>query len=178
MDQLVPSQASTRVLPLFPPTAVQLVGERQEMPHKKLSFPDSAGNELTVQFVPFHSSASAFMVCDVLPTAMQNDGDVHETPTNRSFAETSSLGTMDQLVPFHFSAWVDDEPPTAMQNVGETHETPPREIALGLETTDQAGGCAEAGALSRATGDAANTVMSSPTLAARRRSIIGLLLPQ
>ena len=96
---------------------------------------------------------------------MQNVGEVHATPENRSFVVTFWLATMDQLVPFHCSASVDDKPPTAMQNVEETHETPPREIVLGLETTDHVGArvCADAGVLSRATGNEANAVMSSPT---------------
>jgi hypothetical protein len=55
--QLVPFQASTRVVPSAVPTAMQAFGAEQEMPFRELLFAAGLGVAWIAQLVPFHTSA-------------------------------------------------------------------------------------------------------------------------
>jgi hypothetical protein len=82
-----------------------------------------------------------------LPTAVQAEAEVHETPM-RPFSSRPlmvGLGTIDQAVPFHCSTrvWpVDAIEPTATQTETEAHETAsrvgPEPLVVGLGAIDQA----------------------------------------
>jgi hypothetical protein len=107
----------------------------------------------TDQLVPVHDSASVLICTLVLfsryPTAVQADGDTHDTPlrwlepfTGGGWGE----GATDQLVPFHDSISVlmtsplRSKKPTAVQAVADTHDTPSSSDPtpfVGVGITDQ-----------------------------------------
>ena len=89
---------------------------------------------------PFHCSVRVCWLWPVpdVPTAMQNEGEVHETPVRLA----AGLGTTLQVAPFHCSMRL----PTATQDEAEMHEIPVR-LAAGLGTIVQlAEGAAATGA--------------------------------
>ena len=87
------------------------------------------------QLLPFHRSASVAsppprFVND--PTAVQDLGDAHDTPSRLLLVAPAGFGVrwIDQLLPFHRSASVTSPParlvenPTAVQELGDGHDTP------------------------------------------------------
>jgi hypothetical protein len=105
---------------------------------------------------PFHDSISVSAMLDWfgsygvnVPTAVQAEGLLHETPPRVLFwmLEVLGLGTIDHAEPFHdsisvwFSAPSTASTPTAVQAVELLHETPVNELGwlsevLGLGTID------------------------------------------
>jgi hypothetical protein len=91
------------------PTAVHDDGDRQVIPSGR---PD--GLETADHFDPFHCSSA-------LPTARQNEGEVHETPVSWE----PVLGTVLQEVPFHCRMkYLGYAFPMATQNEADVQETP------------------------------------------------------
>ena len=118
------------------PTAVQDLGDGHDTPTSRLRVaPAGLGVRWIAQLLPFHRSASvastpARFVND--PTAVQDLGDVHDTPSRLLLVAPAGFGVrwIDQLVPFHRSASVAAAPvrlvknPTAVQELRDTHATP------------------------------------------------------
>jgi hypothetical protein len=161
-DQVLPFQYSAtvsavRLLSVYWPTAVQLVGEGQETPCKRLL---AAAAGLGVAWIdhlllPSQCSASITEAAGPLvsyhPTAVQLLARAHEIPTRvLNFVALVGLGVActHHLLPFQCSASVNPAPllsrycPTAVQLVGAAHETSYRELAaapagLGVSWIDQ-----------------------------------------
>src|SRR5207248_1051206 len=100
---------------------------------KTFSLDATLGLGTTDLTLPFHDSTSELEPLFVVyvPTAMQADGPVHETPFNRSSSDAAStvgLGTIDHAEPFHTSIsersrWSVKWCPTAMHATGLLHDT-------------------------------------------------------
>jgi hypothetical protein len=146
MAQVVPFQRSTRVVvPEFDvafrfPAAVQPAGVVHDTAART---PPGGGLGVgwMVQFVPFHRSASVPMGLPALsvwaPTAVQNEGEVQDTPARKLPAAPVGVGTgrICHRVPSHRSATspvgkpeLSKDVPTAMQNVLAVQETPNRAV--------------------------------------------------
>ncbi len=90
----------------------------------------------TDQSTPFQDSANPWLL-EVLPMAMQNVGEVHDTVPNAPPSVGVRLGTTVQVVPSHVSTRVKlvgvplpTLPPTATQNVADIHDTDARSLLL------------------------------------------------
>jgi len=121
-----------------PPMAMQNDPVRHDTPPKTLPCaPEGVGVGWTRQAVPFHRSARGTEMparLVVWPTAVHDEGDVHETMDNIPGGSVG-VGRMLHRVPFHRSArnppmlvglWV---PPTAMHDLGEVQSTLNRALA-------------------------------------------------
>src|SRR5262249_36552405 len=120
-----------------PQMAMQNESVRQDPPPKTLPGPGGVGVGWTRQAVPFHRSArgtkmpARLVVC---PTAVHDEGDVHETMDNTPGGSVG-VGRMLHRVPFHRSARNPpmslglEVPPTAMHDLGEVQATLKRPLA-------------------------------------------------
>src|SRR5215475_827427 len=138
---LLPFHRSASVLTgVWFPTAVHAEAEEQATPLRAALGPAGAGLKVgTIRHVrPFHRSASVPSDWPVagsnsLPTAMQDDRDVHATPPRSltAFPGRLGVGWMRQVWPSHRSARVPPGvlpggsmlPPTAVHADGEVHDT-------------------------------------------------------
>ena len=140
MTQDIPFQRSATVCTTpdakcCSPVAVQEDGEVHEMPPRKVwTDPAGLGVLRIVHLLPFQCSlrARAGPDCDVVvkyaPTAMQSDGEMHETPIRPLAWAPEGLGTgwMVHRVPFHRSARApESDIPTAMHADGAVQDTAP-----------------------------------------------------
>jgi hypothetical protein len=146
---------STNVLwfPPLEPTAVHAVGPRHDTPLRPSPWVDEVFGLGTIDHPdPSHDSIKVppgTVSADALPTAVQADGELQDTP-NRALSwvgEVLGLATMDHTEPFHDSISVCsvNAPmlymPTAKQADGPLHDTPYRALlkadgTLGLARMD------------------------------------------
>ena len=115
------------------PTAVQAVADVQETPFRVLKVALLSGGLSAVHVEPFQTSASGASRRALFayhPTAMQNAGEVHETPDRPLPLVGLLVGGLwiVHLVPSQNSASSSPAPgpekdPIAVQNVDEVHET-------------------------------------------------------
>lgn len=106
----------------------------------------------TDHVLPFNDSmrvrGAVRLFAEVVPTAMHEVVEVHDTPVRYSTVPGLGLWETDHVLPFHDSmrvslTVVDEEEPTATHEVVEAHDTPSRPSkalvppGLGLEENDQ-----------------------------------------
>jgi hypothetical protein len=127
------------------PVVVQADGEVQEMPPRKVcTAPAGLGVGRMLQTFPFQRSVRGLTgppweaVVLYAPAAMQNDGEVHETPPRPLKCPAAGVGTcwIRHLVPFQRSASSPEfDPPTAKHAKRDAQETAFREtpgtVAIG-----------------------------------------------
>src|SRR6266581_3193258 len=127
------------------PTAVQAEGEAHDTPFRTLTCaPAGWGVRWIRQVVPFHRSASVTGTPELFtktPTAVQAEGEAHDTPFRKLPRAPAGLGVrwIRQVVPFHRSARVTRTPepvvdtPTAMQAEAVVQETPENALTAAPE---------------------------------------------
>ena len=138
-----PSKLAVRLLLVYWPTAVQLVGEGQETPCKRLLAAAAGLGVACTDHLLLPSQCSASITAaagapvSYHPTAVQLLARAHEIPTRvLKFVAPGGLGVActHHLLPFQCSASVNPASllsrycPTAVQLVGEAHETSYREL--------------------------------------------------
>jgi hypothetical protein len=130
-DQALPFHDSINVWERAPPTVMHLDAAVHETPNREM--PGRTGLGVIVHTDPFQDSinGSAAAPSTALPTAIQADRRVHDTPY-RIFdwpLGKLGLGTTDQTDPFHDSIRVSStgpevvKLPTAVQALGPLHDT-------------------------------------------------------
>jgi hypothetical protein len=133
----VPS--ALRELSTLPPTAMQADDEVQATADSVAKGAELAGLGVgwMRHLVPFHRSARILPLL-ALPTAVQAEIDVQETPLRKAPPGGLGVGWMRHLVPFHRSARVVPSalPPTAVQAESEVQDTlfrapPPAGLGVG-----------------------------------------------
>jgi hypothetical protein len=161
IDQLMPcdrcaSVTSTSVRLVKNPTAVHDISEAHDTPANwPYVAPAGFGVRSIDHLVPFHRSASITSLLARLakyqnPTAIQDFGDAHDTPTSWLLVAPAGFGvrSIDQLLPSHRSANVASvfarsvRNPTAVQDFLEKHDTPRRLLLVapagfGVRSIDQ-----------------------------------------
>ncbi len=137
MVHRVPFHRSARVLALGvkgleAPAAIHMVADVQATPLRKPLPCGGLGVAWIDHRAPFHRSASG--PAPDLPTAVQADADVQDTPFRLAPWDSLGVGWIRHRVPFQCSATAWEAPvavmldPTAVQADGAAHATPSRPL--------------------------------------------------